>query len=146
MRSVLVRFVAPLLFLLCPLGAAGQVPTPLPEGEARKVREVVQAQLDAFQRDDGAAAFALATPGIRATFGDADTFMAMVKTSYAVVYRPKTVEFGAALLLEGMVVQPVRLTDDEGQAWLAVYPMEKQPGGEWRTAGCQLSRLAGTTT
>lgn len=146
MRSALLRLLAPLFFLLCPLGAAGQAPTPLPEGEERQLREVIQAQLDAFQRDDGAAAFALATPGIRATFGDADTFMAMVKTSYAVVYRPKTVAFGAAMLVDGVVVQPVRLTDNEGRAWLALYPMEKQPGGEWRTAGCQLSRLAGTTT
>lgn len=135
----------PLLALL-PLAGHAQVPTPLPEGEAKKVRDVVQAQLDAFQRDDGAAAFALATPGIRATFGDADTFMAMVKASYAVVYRPKAVEFGTAMQVDGVVVQPVRLTDDEGHAWLAVYPMEKQPGGEWRTAGCQLSRLAGTST
>ena len=146
MRSVLARLLLPLLFLLCPLGATGQAPTPLPEGEARQIRNVIQAQLDAFQRDDGAAAFALATPGIRATFGNADTFMQMVKTSYAVVYRPKTVEFGAAMQVDGAVVQPVRLTDDEGRAWLALYPMEKQPGGEWRTAGCQLSRLAGTTT
>ncbi len=95
---------------------------------------------------DAARAFSLATPGIRATFGDAETFMNMVRRSYAVVYRPKSVAFDAPLLIAGELVQPVRLTDAEGHAWLAVYPMQRQPDGSWRTNGCVLERFAGTQT
>lgn len=131
---------APLLSLL-PLGATAQ-PTVAP-GVAREVREVIQAQLDAFRRDDAAHAFSLATPGIRETFGDAETFMAMVKSAYAVVYRPKSVAFEAPVVIDDELVQPVRLTDADGRAWLALYPMERQPDGSWRTNGCRLVRVAG---
>lgn len=140
---MLSRALITLLVALAPLLAAAQGVSP---ADARAVREVVQAQLDAFQKDDAAAAFALATPGIRETFGDAATFMEMVKQSYAVVYRPKTVQFEEAMLIDGTLVQPVRLTDSEGRAWIALYPMEKQPDGRWRTNGCQLARYSETRT
>ena len=32
------------------------------------------------------------------------------------------------------------------RAWLALYPMQRQPDGSWRTNGCQLVRRAGTET
>src|SRR6058998_2468239 len=107
-----------LLLALAPHLAPAQDAVP-PE-DARAVRAVIEAQLDAFRRDDAARAFSLATPGIRATFGDAETFMDMVRRSYAVVYRPKSVAFDAPLLIDGELVQPVRLTDAEGRAWLAL--------------------------
>ena len=129
------------LLLLFPLVAAAQGVAP---EDARAVREVIQAQLDAFQKDDAAKAFSLATPGIRQTFGDADTFLEMVKRSYAVVYRPRSVQFEEPMLMDGQLVQPVRMTDAEGRAWIALYPMQKQPDGSWRTNGCQLARIAGT--
>jgi hypothetical protein len=137
------RALAVCLLALAPLLAWAQAVAP---EDARAVREVIEDQLDAFQKDDAARAFSLATPGIRETFGDAETFLAMVKRSYAVVYRPKTVRFEAPILVDGQLVQPVSLTDDEGRAWMAIYPMQKQPDGSWRTDGCQLARIAGTRT
>ena len=131
------------LLILFPLFSAAQGVAP---EDARAVREVIQAQLDAFQKDDAAKAFSLATPGIRQTFGDADTFMEMVKRSYAVVYRPRSVQFEEPMLVDGQLVQPVRMTDAEGGAWIALYPMQKQPDGHWRTNGCQLARISGTQT
>ena len=112
--------------------------------DAQAVRAVIEAQLDAFQHDDAARAFSLATPGIRQTFGSAENFLAMVRASYAVVYRPKDVIFEVTRIIEGQLVQPVRLTDTEGRSWIAIYPMQRQPDGSWRTNGCQLSRLSGT--
>ena len=116
----------------------------VPSEDARAVRAVIEAQLDAFRSDDAARAFSLATPGIRATFGDAETFMHMVRRSYAVVYRPRSVFFEAPLVVDGELVQPVRLTDAEGRGWIALYPMQRQPDGTWRTNGCRLLRLDGT--
>lgn len=139
MIGVMVRlFITLVLALVLNLASAqGGVPP----GDARAMREVVQAQLDAFQKDDAAAAFSLATPAIRETFGTAERFLAMVRTSYAAVYRPGNVAFEAPFSIEGQVVQPVRLTDTEGRAWLALYPMQRQPDGMWRTNGCQLKRM-----
>lgn len=142
MIAAMVRIIATLLLAFAPLCATAQQAVP-PE-VARAVREVVQAQLDAFLDDDAPRAFALATPGIRETFGSAENFLAMVRSAYAVVYRPKRVVFEAPQLIEGEVMQPVRLTDGKGDRWIAVYPMQRQPDDSWRTNGCRLVRVAGT--
>ena len=118
----------------------------LPEADAKEVREVVEAQLDAFRSDDAARAFSYASDGIREAFRTADNFMAMVQSAYPVVYRPRSLAFQPAMLFQGIVVQPVRMTDAEGRGWLAVYPMQKQPDGSWRIDGCQLGRLSGQET
>lgn len=136
------RALAVLLLALAPAITSAQ--RAISPEDARAVREVIQAQLDAFQRDDGEAAFALATPGIREVFGDAATFLDMVRRSYAVVYRPRSVQFEEPLLVDGELIQPVSLTDADGRAWIAIYPMQKQPDGRWRTNGCQLGRVSGT--
>jgi hypothetical protein len=135
------RALCALLLALAPLPAKAQSAV-LPE-DARAVRAVIEAQLDAFRKDDAAGAFSLATPGIRETFGSPENFMNMVRSSYAVVYRPTSVAFEAPVVIDGQIVQPVRMTDAEGRAWLAVYPMQRQPDGSWRTNGCQLGRLSG---
>ena len=136
-------FLLHLLFAVAPFLAFAQPATP---GDARAVREVIEAQLDAFRRDDAERAFALATPAIRAAFGTAENFMAMVRAQYAVVYRPRSVSFDAPVSDGGELIQPVRMTDAEGRAWLALYPMQIQPDGRWRINGCQLARLAARET
>src|SRR5215467_693102 len=111
--------------------------------DAAAIRKVISDQIDAFAHDDGPRAFALATAGIQATFGTAEAFMEMVKSQYPVVYRPKSVQFQPPEIVHGEVVQPVRMTDAAGGAWLAVYPMLREPGRGWRTNGCLLHRLPG---
>jgi hypothetical protein len=132
------------LTLALTLGLAAASPAAeLPAADARAIRAVITEQLEAFARDDGPRAFALATDGIRERFRTAEAFMAMVRTGYPVVYRPKSVEFEPPALVDGEVIQPVRMTDAEGRAWVAFYPMERQPDGRWRINGCQLERLRG---
>src|SRR5690349_24582138 len=99
--------------------------------DAAAIRAVISEQLDAFARDDGPRAFSLATAGIRAQFGTPEAFMEMVRSQYQVVYRPKSVHFMPPEIVEGEVVQPVRMTDAEGGAWLAVYPMRREAGRGW---------------
>lgn len=145
-RSVRAIFLLRLLLLVpffSPLAASAQAPH---DADKRAVREVIEAQLDAFRRDDAEGAFAYAAPGIRATFGSAQNFMAMVREQYRVVYRPRSVRFDAPRVVDGELVQPVRMTDDAGRTWLALYPMEKQADGRWRINGCQLTRLAARET
>jgi hypothetical protein len=132
-----------LALALAALTASAQ---PVSDADARAVREVIEAQLDAFKRDDAPRAFSYAAPGIRASFGTPENFMAMVRDGYAVVYRPRTVRFDTPMLAGGELVQPVHMTDAGGRAWLALYPMEKQPDGSWRINGCQLAPLSGRET
>ena len=74
-------------------------------------------------------------------FGTAENFLQMVRTSYGVVYRPQSVKFEKFEVVDDEVFQPVRMTDSQGQAWIALYAMERQPDGSWRINGCQLARL-----
>jgi len=114
--------------------------------DAAAIRKVITQQLDAFARDDGPRAFSLATAGIQAQFGTPEAFMEMVRSQYQVVYRPKSVQFLPPEIVEGEVVQPVRMTDAAGGAWLAIYPMRREAGRGWRTNGCFLHRLQGLQT
>ena len=128
-----------LFLLLTPLVAGAQ---PVSREDAAAVRKVIEAQIDAFRKDDGARAFSYATAGIRMTFVTPENFMEMVRTQYAVVYRPRSVAFDAPIYVDAEnLVQPVRLSDDDGRAWLALYPMERGSDGVWRTNGCQLRRI-----
>lgn len=132
-----------LCLFLTPFAAGAQAVSP---ADAAAVRKVIEAQIDAFRKDDGARAFSYATDGIRLTFLTAENFMEMVRSQYAVVYRPRSVEFDAPVPLGAdELVQPVRLTDAQGRAWLALYPMERGADGVWRTNGCQLRRIGQQT-
>src|SRR5258706_8208045 len=133
------------LFLAFLLLATASTAAEISKEDAAAIRAVISEQLDAFARDDGPRAFSLATAGIRAQFGTPEVFMEMVKSQYAVVYRPKSVRFEPPELVEGQVVQPVRMTDAGGGTWMAIYPMLRE-GGRWRTNGCLLQRLQGVQT
>ena len=111
--------------------------------DALAIRAVIAEQLDAFARDDAPRAFSLATAGIRERFGTPEVFIDMVRTAYPVVYRPKAVQFEKPEIVDGELIQPVKMTDAEGRAWIALYPMERQADGGWRINGCQLARLPG---
>jgi len=114
-------------------GAASAAEAPPPEARA-----LIERQLDAFARDDAAAAYAMAAPGIRSIFPDADTFMTMVKTNYAPVYRHRSVEFGSATRDGDKVEQLLTLVDPDNQVWSALYKIERQSDGSWATTGCLL--------
>ena len=134
-----------LALALFTLPAAAAEPR-LGAADLNAIRAAVSAQLDAFAHDDGAKAFSYATSDIREQFRDADSFLAMVRHSYAVVYRPASVTFLATLQEYGEVLQQVRMTDASGGVWLARYHMERQPDGRWLIAGCDLARIEGRAT
>jgi hypothetical protein len=138
------RVLSTLLLSFAPLFASAQ--SSLTAADARAVREVIEAQLDAFQKDDAPRAFSYATSDLREAFRTPENFLEMVRTSYPAVYRPRAVTFDAPRLMDNVLVQPVRLTDADGHRWIALYPMQREPDGTWRINGCQLARLAGQET
>ncbi|MDH4392031.1 MAG: DUF4864 domain-containing protein [Aquabacterium sp.] len=105
--------------------------------EARAVRAVVEAQLRAMADGDAERAFSYAAPAIRAQFGGAQRFMAMVASSYPMVIRPAaTAFFQPTQDSDGDVLQVVQLRDGAGQRWRASYLLARQADGAWRIAGC----------
>jgi len=114
--------------------------------DMRTARAVVQAQLDAFAADDAPRAFSLAAPRLREVFGSADRFMAMVRSSYPVVYRPASVAFLVPEWLDRELIQGVHFTDGQGGLWLAIYRLQRQRDNSWRINGCELVESQARTT
>ena len=140
------RFIAAFCLILGLAFGAGAraLAQPVSEADARAARTVVSAQLEAFAKDDAKRAFSYAAPSIRAMFGTAERFIAMVRTGYPVVYRPAGVTFLIPLRADADLVQGVHLTDGAGALWLATYRLERQPDGTWRISGCGVQPSTGT--
>ena len=128
MRAFLL-LAAMLIGLGSPAGAADDVAA---------AQNVIRSQVEAFGRDDAAAAYAHAAPAIQEMFPHADMFMAMVRGSYAPVYRHRSFEFGEARVEGGKIAQRVRIVDAEGVPWDALYTLEQQADGSVRISGCTL--------
>ena len=121
-------------------------PAEVPEAQAAKAREVVQAQLDAFAADDARRAFLLASPSARRHLRSPDNFINLVRRNYAVVYRPASVAFLKPQSIDGVVTLGVQMTDAQGSAWLATYQLERQPDGIFLIDGCELVANEGRYT
>ena len=67
--------------------------------------------------------------------------MIMVKRGYQPVYRPRVIEFREIQEVDGVgPVQSVYVEGLNGDAVIALYPMERQPDGSWRINGAHLVR------
>jgi hypothetical protein len=112
--------------------------SPCAADDVGAAQSVIRSQEQAFSRDDSAAAWSHAAPAIQQIFPDAETFMAMVRNSYAPVYRHKSFEFGEARTADGRIAQRVHIIDADGVPWDALYTLEQQPDGSFRITGCVL--------
>ena len=101
-------------------------------------RAIVERQFDAFERDDGEAAYALAAPTIKDMFTDADHFMAMVRNHYAPVYRHRSAAFGAFKESGDEASLEATLIDNDNVVWTALYSFRRVSNGDWLISGCVL--------
>ena len=114
---------------------AGQ---PLADPDRMAIRQTVERHLDALAKNDAEAAFALASTRMRARAGSAQAFVDMVHDSYGAVVRPRVVFFQDITMVGSMPAQRVMLLDARGRPWTAVFPMQREAGGDWRIDGCML--------
>lgn len=127
------------LFMLLLAGPSNQAWADPTAADRTAIRQVVEQQLQAFQRDDGEAAFSFASPNIQTMFGTAEHFMDMVRGAYKPVYRPREVAFRELQVVDNEPVQPVVLVGPDGVPVLALYKMEWQDKEQvWRINGCVL--------
>lgn len=110
----------------------------LPASEWRAIKRVVSGQLAAFKAGDGDKAFSYASPGIRAQFVDAPTFIEMVRQGYGALLAARYTEFLEGAVIEGRVIQPLRVVGHDNSVVVALYTMEKH-SGRWKIAGCVLA-------
>jgi Domain of unknown function (DUF4864) len=134
-RSLRLLFLSLFFFFLLT-----QAHAQLSQKNASDIKKTVQSQLAAFATDDAVLAFSYAAPGIQKVFKTADNFIAVVRRTYPVIYRPANILFLEAEILDAVTVQPVRFWDFEGNSWLAAYDLEQQSDGRWLITGCILMR------
>ena len=103
-------------------------------------QSVIKSQEEAFGRDDAAAAYAFAAPGIQSFYRSPEGFMFMVRNGYAPVYRHRSFEFGQARIVDGKIMQDVQIIDADGQAWDALYTLEPQSDGSLKISACILKK------
>lgn len=134
MRAVL----ALIFILVAPLAQAAD------EADRVAARATIERQIEAFRRNDSATAYAQAAPAIQNLFPSPDTFIAMVAKGYPPILRPRSYSFdttedaGADEIAQG-----VKLQDEDGVDWVALYSLQKQPDGQWRITGCHLKKAPG---
>lgn len=110
----------------------------LADTDRKAIRQVIIAQLEAFQADDGIQAFLYAAPSIRQQFKTVANFMHMVQSSYHPVYRPRGVIFGELTEMQGFPAQALFVMAQSGEIFKATYLMQQQPSMDWRIVGCFL--------
>ena len=134
------RSLVGLVWLLMALAppAGGSAGERLSAGDRAAIRGVIEAQLAAFRADDGVTAFGFASPSIQRQFGSPANFLAMVRTGYRPVHRPREVQFRDLVEVEGEPVQLVLLVGPDFEVVTAHYVMQRQADGSWRINGCVL--------
>ncbi len=135
MRVAAVLIAVSLAFVAIPVQSESVT---LSDADRSSIREIIEGQLAAFQRDDGTQAFSYASPTVRRQFVTPERFMHMVRTGYAPVYRPREVTFRDLVMAGDVPVQKVLLVGPDGVPVMAVYPMQRQADGSWKIDGCML--------
>lgn len=101
------------------------------------IQAVIESQIKALQADDFDLAFSFASPNIKALFGTPETFGAMVKDGYPMVYRPSDVDMQELREIAGSLWQRVRVVDQAGKTWFLDYMMIETPEG-WQINAVQI--------
>jgi len=113
----------------------------LTQQDLAEIRQVVAFQLSALQRDDYVTAFACASLFIQEEFGTPQRFMAMVRSAYRPLYRPRSVMFEAVIALENIPTQQVLILTENDQLVRAYYLMHRQADANWKINGCLLAEV-----
>ena len=130
----------PLLFVALAALAAPMPGEPtLPAAEWKAIKSVIRDQRAALVAGYAKKAFSFAAPGIRAQFGTPENFLAMVRAAYGPLLAARYTEFLEGAVIEGRVIQPLRLVAPDNTVQVALYTMEKQKDGRWKIAGCVLA-------
>lgn len=138
-RTFAALLVASLAFASAPYAAPTAGEPALPAAEWTTIRKVIDDQLAALKAGDGPAAMTYAAPGIRAQFRTPENFLRMVRNGYAPLLGASYTVYLEGAVVDGAVIQPLRLVMPDNTVLVALYTMQRQPDGGWRIAGCVIA-------
>ncbi len=107
------------------------------------IRSVVEGQAAAISQGDAARAFARASPDIQARFKTPGAFMRMVEVGYAQLIRPQSFHILAVEADGDRAAVRAEVVARDGRIFQALYPLIRQPDGQWRIDGCYLKPAPG---
>lgn len=102
------------------------------------VEDLIRDQLGAFEANDTGRAWKHVSPGLQQHFGTPGNFLEVVKRGYSPMLRVRNLSFGEPTVYDGGPAQWIDFTGADGKRWRALYLLEVQPDGSWRTSGCLL--------
>jgi hypothetical protein len=123
-----------LALAMVPLRLVGEDATTSSPAMKEKLQAVIRQQLEAFRRNDYAAAYTFAASAIRAQF-PMQAFEKMVRTGYPLIAKSTDVSFGISLDDGERAVVTVRITAGE-KAETYQYLLERD-GDDWRIGGVE---------
>jgi len=112
---------------------------PVTANDWARIRLVIVAQREALIAGDGERAVAFATPETQRRFRTGRRFLEMARETYEPLLTARDAEFLEGAVIDGTVVQPLRLVLPDDTVLVALYAVERQRDGRWRIAGCLLA-------
>ena len=114
--------------------------TTLRAAEWTAIRQVIDDQQAALKAGDGAKAFVVRIAGNpRAVRQHPNTSWRWCANGYGALLAARYTEFLEGAVIDGVVIQPMRIIAPDNSVLVALYTMEKQKDGRWRIAGCVLA-------
>lgn len=145
MARILAAIAALFLLLSAAARAEDDLTWGLTEVDRAAIHDVIEAQLAAFQHDDGPLAFSYASPAVQEQLGTPEDFLDMVKTAFPSVYRPREVQFRKLEATGRGPVQAVFFIGPADEPMLGLFIMQKQSDESWKINGCILTRAPDIT-
>lgn len=109
------------------------------------IQAAITAQLEAFRRNDIAAAWAIAAPNIQQRFGTPQKFVDMVNRSYPQIHNSKSAIFKGLREIDGELVQRVFVEGGPGD-FVDAYYLMKLIDGQWRITGVYMTKPKAEST
>lgn len=107
------------------------------------IRAVISGQIAAFAAGDAQRAFDYATPKIQSQFGSSEVFISMVEGAYGALIRPKRFDIQDVRADGDQGAARAYVVGADGRAFVAIYPLKRQPDGQWRIDGCFMEAAPG---
>jgi len=115
-------------------------------GAKEGIAQTITAQIDALEKGDFGAAYAMASPQFQSQFSE-EAFQGVISGGFAFLMEPATVVFSDCILEPETTGAQTRVTvtTNSGEGWTLIYQLAESEEG-WRIEAAALTRSAAANT
>lgn len=107
------------------------------ENDKAVIRQLIEKQLQAFQKQDEVMAFSLTSPTVQRKFQQQD-FLSMVKKEYPAIATFRSIVFRGYTLVNDFPALVCMIMDQDGRVTQGIFIVQHQPDYSWRIHGYEL--------